>query len=269
MLIMCGVTAHAQKKSSRKSKEADSLAIIREFVQVCNMYRELPLQLDLELHNSTNFITGIADTASTQAQFILEKNASYIHFGEIEQFVNDSVALLVSSHLQKMILYTDVRPMLSQLKAMAGWHLKDSSVEDISEKYKVLKRYSGNDTVTIELANRLSVYGGLPPRETIVLQYDPKTNVPFKIMTIKRTLITLTQEDYNKVSEQTGFSDKLLAPEGKGYFLVKEQQGTFLYKSVSHEQVKTRVTINERIIKNGQGEYLPARGYETYQVILN
>jgi len=260
--------SHAQKKR-RSDKGVDTLAIAKEFMQVCNLYKELPLQLNLELRNTTNFITGEGETASYQAEFYLQKGASYVRFGEVEQLVDDSVALLVSNKMQKMIFFSNAQPVLLQIKAMTNLQLKDSSVVELSKRYNALKRSKENDITIIELINRESLKGTVLPKETIELQYNTKTKTPIRVLTTKRTLIALEQSEYENLKSQPGVADKLVFIESKGYYLMKEQNAAFVYRSVSHEKIKIPVAISERIVKGHKNKYTPAKGYETYQVIVN
>lgn len=267
MAFFC-VTAHAQKKR-RSDKWVDTLAIAKEFMQVCNLYKELPLRLDLELHNTTNFITAEGDTASYQAEFYLQKGASYVRFGEVEQLVDDSVALLVSNKMQKMILYSNAQPVLLQIKAMTNLQMKDSSVVELSKRYNSLKKSNENDTSVINLISREFLKGTVLPKETIELQYNAKTRAPIKVLTTKRTLIRLEQSEHENLKRQPGVADKLVVIESKGFYLMKEQNAVFVYKDISHEKIKMPVAIRERILKGHRNEYTPAKGYETYQVIVN
>jgi hypothetical protein len=262
------VNVHAQKKK-KCNKEVDTLATAKEFMQVCNLYKKVPLQLYLEQHNTTNFITGQEDTANYKAEFYLQQDGSYVRFGEVEQLVEDSVAVLVSNKMQKMIFYPDAQPVLLQIKAMTNLQMKDSSVAALSKRYTSLKRSKENDTLVIELVSRDLLYGTSLPKERIELHYDARTKTPIQVLTKKRTLIPLEQSEYDILKRQAGEADKLLAIESKGYYLIKEQNTAFLYKTIGHEQQKLPVSIRERIVRGQHGEYHPAKGYEGYQVILN
>src|SRR5437016_3249819 len=85
-----------------RAQEPDSLDAVRTFVQVCNTYKQLPLQMTLGIHNTTNLVTGAEDTVQARATFYLQQHGSYIRFGELEQVANDSLMLLVSDNLKQM-----------------------------------------------------------------------------------------------------------------------------------------------------------------------
>lgn len=254
---------------SSYAQKTDSLALMREFVQVCNSYQQLPLYLELNIQHSTNFITSEQDTATTQATFYMKPGANYIRFGEVEQLVSDSLALLVSDKLQRMILYTNAQPVLAQMKAMAGMPLRDSSIKALSKRYTA-QSTSEKGVAAIVLTGRDLLYSTSLHKETIEVQYDVKTKTPAKLITIKRSLIPLELSDYNTLSSQSGMANQLLSIEGKGYYLVKEQVAIWVYKSIEHEvSMKVPFTIADRIVKNEQGEFIPVKKYETYAVTIN
>lgn len=269
IFLTLSINVQAQKKK-RADKGIDTLITMREFMLVCNAYKELPLKLELELVNTTSFITSPEDTMQTRAEFYLQKKASYIHFGNVEQLVNDSMALMVSNTLQQMILYPDAQPVLLQIKAMTGMQMKDSSIAELSKKYQAQTESKGNDTAIITLVSRLPLYGTSIPKEMLELTYDSKTKTPFQVRTTRRTMIPLQPADYDALKGNPDFADQLISLEEKGNYLIKEQVSSFIYSKISHEPgINIPVTIADRITKNAAGEYIPAKGFAAYRLIIN
>ena len=265
--LLFSINVNAQKKRHRTSK-TDTLATARLFIEVCNVYKQLPLYLDLEMINTTNFVITTEDTSRSRAEFYMIPGSSYIRFGEVEQIANDSMALLVSNKIQKMILYSNAQPIISRMKMMMGVQLPDSSLLEIAKKFKAEQKQM-NDTAVIELTNRLPLPGTSLSKEKIEVLYDAKTKNPFRVKTIRRTLIPLMQEEYNDLKSRPGMAGRLVQIEEKGYFLVKEQSASFIYKTINHESVKLPATIMNRIVKSNEGIYEPVKGYEAYQLIKN
>lgn len=256
--------------SGAQSQTRDSLALIREFVQGVSTYQQLPLQLEMELNNSTNFITSEADTTKTAGYFYIKPGSAYILFGEMEQVVNDSMALLISNNLQRMILYPDAKAILAQMKSMTAIPLQDSSVLHLAGKFTIQKNVSGVDQYKLLLTGRQMVYNTQLPKESIELQYDQKNQRPLKVTTIKRTLLPLSEEDYKTFSGRADLSGKLLNLEDKGYFLVKEQVADFVYKKLTHDtSLKVPVTIADKIEKNSDGAFSPVKKYGEYSLTVN
>src|SRR5688572_17235099 len=169
------------------AQQDDSVSITKEFMQVCNVYKRLPLYLDIELQNRTNFIVDEQDTSYTRASFYMQPNSSYIHFGEVEQLINDSLALLISGRLQQMILSLNGQSVLERMKAMTGAPLLDSAVAEIVQKYNVKKR-ERDGVMTIELQGRILLYTTSLPRESITVEYNPNTKIPVRVTTVMRSV---------------------------------------------------------------------------------
>ena len=261
--LLFWLNLYAQKNKS------DTLSVIRDFVAVSSGYKEIPIYLNLEMKNSTNVITSEEDTAAVQAEFFLQKANSYVRFGDVEQVVSDSMALLVSDELQIMILYTDVSQMIKQIQDMMGTALPDSSVRMMAQEYASSVTQPNKETTRIELQSRAFLYGTSLTREEIILQYDTKSKLPKQIATTRRTLLPLDSLQYAAMEKQPGFAEKLLTLEGT-YFLIKEQVSDFMYKKIEKgATAKTPVTIADRIMKTEDGEYKPVKKYENYTLTIN
>jgi len=267
VFLVIGSGTQAQKKQQLTGTENDSLAAYRAFVRTCNLYQQLPLYLEMELVNSTNFVTGEDDTVHMQGAFYMIPGMSYVRFGDAEQFVSDSIALLVSDKLQRMIVYSQARPMLRQMQAIVGMQWTDSSLQQMANRFTANASAASS---AILLTGRDLLYGTSLPKESIELQYDPQTQEPVKVITIKRTLLPVSEEDAKILREQGVDAARLLAIEGKGQFFIKEQTGTFIYKKILHTAGMTLpATIADRIVKNEQGRFTPVKAYENYVITLN
>ncbi len=252
-----------------QAQKTDTLAPLRDFVTINTSYKQMPLYLNIEMKNSTNFITGAEDTMTIRGEFFLRKENSYVHFGEFEQVVNDSLALLVSNGLQQMILYTNAAPVVKQMKNMMGMAFPDSSVRNLAGKYAAIVKEQSKQSGEITLRSRAVLYGTSLPKETIALQYDSQKKIPQLVTTLKRSLLRLDSLQYKQLQNETALSDKLLALEGS-YFLIKEQVTAYVYNKIEQNTVaKVPVQISDRINKNEEGEYVPVKKYEAYRLSAN
>lgn len=265
LLLLCityvPFTAFAQRP--------DSLANMRELMQVINGYKQMPLYLELEMKNTTNFITSEQDTVNAKGKFYLTQGTAYMNFGEVEQLVTGSVAVLVISKLQRMIVNTNPGPMLNRMKALPGLMAKDSSILTLAKTY-ASRAITTNEASIIELTSRNLLYGSSMPQETIEVVYDSKTRKAQKITHIKRTLVPLQEADYKKLKTDPAMEKMLLVIQGKGYFLVKEQTTAFMYKTVGYDKnLKIPVALSDRITRNNNGEFEPVKAYENYEITTN
>jgi len=253
--------AMAQKK--------ESTALIHEFMQISNSYKQAPLYLEIEMKNTSNFITSEQDTLYAAGKIYLQPGSSFMQFGEIEQWVNDSVAVLVSNKLQRIIINTSARPLADQLKTITGSLLKDSSISSLSKKYTAAAKTINGSSV-IELNSRDLLPGSELPKQTIQMIYHSKTKQPMEVSSAMRMLVPLSEEDYKKLNSDAETAKMLIAIENKGYFLIKEQATSFIYKTVTHEaNMKIPVAISDRIVKNKNGEFEPVKAYEDYEITIN
>ena len=263
-IISCSL--QAQRKKKIDAVRNDTMALYKELARKSNQLQQLPLYLEVELVKSTNFITAAEDTMRMQATFYLKPGISYVQYGDAEQLVNDSLALLVSDKLQRMILYRNVQPLLQRMRMVTGLQYTDSSLQEMAKRFSVNREGPGS----IVLFGRDLLYGTSLPKESQELQYDTTSGEPVKVITLKRTLLPLGEEDYKTLTDQYWAKDKLLTIEGKGQYLIREQTSTFIYRKMTHDgSMIIPVSFNDRIVKDTAGVFTPVKAYEQYAITLN
>jgi hypothetical protein len=251
-----------------QAQKKDSVAIIREFINVSNAYKTLPLHLVMEYRQGNNLVFPGEDTTVQTGEFYVTQSGSYTHFGEMEQIVNDSTMLIVSNQMQRMIFYTNAREISARAKAMMGMPVPDSSVLHLFQQYRAEKSTaSKNDTAIIELRSRTMVNGTELPKELIRIRYNSVTQEPFDVVQIQRSLITMDEGQ----SDEWYASNKIpIVVNASGKFLLKEQTGIFTYKSIEHrDAIKLPVAISDRISRTDEGNYMPVKAYENYLLSQN
>jgi hypothetical protein len=247
----------------------DSLTPLREFLQVSSAYRHVPLYLEVEMKNTTNFITSEEDTLGTFGKFYLLRSASYMQLGEIEQFITDSVAMLISSRVQRIIISTNAKPLRDQLKAFSGSLLSDSSLVALSKNFKG-KMMAGRGGYIVQLNSFTTVHENSLPKQTVEIMYDSRTKRPLRTTITKRTLIPLDEESFQSLKSQSGFEKFLFSVNDKQYFLIKEMSTSFIYKKATQDPtLSLPVNLSDRIIRNNRGEFEPAKAYENYEITIN
>ena len=267
IIILTIVTSYTQAQRKRKAiAQGDTLALYKTLVHKSSQLQQLPLYLEMELVKSTNFITAEEDTMRMQATFYLKPGISYVQFGDAEQLVNDSLALLVSDKLQRMILYRNVQPLLQRMQMITGLQYTDSSIQQMAQRFSI----DATTPASIVLASRDLLYGTSLPKESQELQYDAGSGEPVKVITLKRTLLPVSEEDYKTLREQGWAAGKLLTIAGKGQYLIREQTSSFIYRKLSHDAGMTiPVNMNDRIVQLTEGAFTPVKAYEHYAITLN
>jgi hypothetical protein len=265
IILLLSSSLAAQKNKSK----VDTLAPIRDFIKISTGYKQVPLYLDLEMKSFTNFITQEADTAAIRGEFFLRNENSYVRFGEFEQVVNDTVAVMVSNNLQQIVVYKNAGPIIKQMKGMMGMTFPDSSVKNLSLKYSSSAKTVSSQTVMVELKSRFLLPGTQLPKETITLEYSKQNNIPEKITTVRRNLMQLDSLQYLQLQQEPSLIAYLLALEGS-YFLIKEQATAYVYRKIDYGNVvEVPVKVSDRIVLSGEGEYIGVNGYHTYRLIIN
>jgi hypothetical protein len=156
------------------------------------------------------------------------------------------------------------------MQAFTGMQGIDSSILELSKKFTAQWLPAAGNTASITLTGRSLLYGTSLAKESLELQYDAEKKQPLKMITIKRSLLPVSEDNYKALAEQGTATSKLVSIAGKGHFLVKEQTGTFIYKKITHNaDMPLPATIGDRIIQNEQGGFTPVKAYEAYAVTLN
>jgi len=260
LLFLSGVRSYGQG--------TDTLAGIRTFIKVCNIYKQLPLQLNVTLRNTTNLVTAEEDTLSLHAHFCLQQNGSYIGMGELEQIADDSLLVLVSNKLHRMIVYTHRSSISDQLKGYLGLQLEDSSLLRMAARFKAFVHPEGNDSSVVEMKSRGIVYNTGLARESISVMYCNKDLQPSQVIHIMRSLMPVTRAVYEELTARGGYEGRLVELPDSSFCVVKEKVSSFMYDAVSHAAgIKLPATASDRIVRDASGNLRPAEAYHDFQII--
>jgi len=245
-------------------QSADTLAPIRQFIEVSSSYKQGSMYTDIQIKNSSNYITNPQDTATSEMIFYMTKDGAYMKYGELEQVVNDSLILMVNNIAKRMILVPNRESVQQHLNTYTGMLLEDSSIQKMAGEYTG-SASSENNKAVIELASRVMAFGTMLPKEVLFMKYKEKNNQPQQVTQIKRVLVILDSVQYNQLVNLSEYKGRLLSP-GKGsFFLVKDRITTFIYKKIEYgDKVQLPVHMSDRISANSNEGYLPAKGYEDF-----
>ncbi|UAY53239.1 hypothetical protein [Ferruginibacter albus] len=254
---------------SIKAQQKNNVAIIKEFMEICNNYRKIPLQLSLEYNQGTNYILDKSDTGSVKANFILDSNKSYMQFGEIEEMANDSTALIISNPIKHMTLFKNTKQLQQQLQKMTGMILSDSMILKWNEKYKATKSNISTIITEIKLSSRTLLKETNFSEEEIKMLFNSETNEPEQVTKLTRQLVSIDSTVYQQLLIKPTMEEKLIVTKKNKYYVVKEQISTYIYKNIQHQTGILVPDIAERIRKNEQGQYVSINKYSQYQISTN
>jgi hypothetical protein len=256
--------------SAQQQPGTDSLYALKQFIQISNSYKQLPMHAIMQIQNSSDFVSNTQDTASTQAEFYLSQHGSYVKTSEMEQLSDDSLMVLVNNGPKRIIVLPNKQSVEARIKDYMGIQLADSSLEKAARKYTAAILPTENGIAAIELTSRELAYGSTMPKEQILIRYNASTQKPLALIQSREKLVKIDSAQYAVFTQNPQYKNKLLAPQKQGrqyYFLLKSQALTYTYKKMeSGNSIQQPVHISDRIQKNSNGDYAPAKGYEAFIV---
>lgn len=237
--------------------------VMRRFVRMLNMEGKTPLDMHLQINYSVNLQTQPDDTLNMQGEFYLRSHASYVRMGEQEQLLNDSMVLIVSDNLQRMILYPRAKAMVDYMRNLPGMQWSDSSIKQLALQFKV----SEESKTQLVLSSKQLLPGTKLPRSNYVLYYDAETAKPIELSMTQRILVGVDSLQYGALKQYPSYDSNLFTKEGM-YFFIKEKKLTILYKKIEQPDTDALpVTIGDRIEWTKEGQIKPVGKYLLYQLV--
>jgi hypothetical protein len=255
--LLIATTLFAQTKEDKK--------LFATFVSVCNTYKQFPLQLTVEYSKASNFPLPEEDSKVKEGLFCFEKGAAYIKFGELEQVMNDSLALVIMTSIKHMVLSQKNKDEGDQLNKLMNIVVTDSSIKTLAKKYNITQKAVDNNIGSLKITSKKNLTATELPSDELLVLYNLKTQEPQRIETLKRGLIKKERVTADMKVEAT----TVTIPQ-KGDYLLKEDKTIFVYKSIAHvPNYAIPVKIADRIAKDDTEIYIPAKGFETYKLTIN
>jgi hypothetical protein len=256
MLFSCNGLL-AQKKSEKE--------LFKLFATVCNSYKQqLPVQLTLDYKRESNIIVHADDSSvSMNGYFFISKDLSYIRFGDIEQVITDSFALVVMNNIHQMALSAKTVDPAENVSNMMNEQFSEKSIEKMKDFFTVSQSFLAKQDARLSMWSKNKIYNTDLSLQEVNLSYNKLTNDPQKVEMIKRTLI--------KKSDDHAFSTaQMISIPEKGDFYIKEEKTDFIFSSIGHDaDKKSPVMLSDRIVKDASNSYIPAKAYETYNITFN
>ena len=116
------------------AQERETAQLFKKYVNVCNTYKQLPLQLEIEYKRSTNMVLSNDDSTTMKGIFYIQKDGAYIKFGDAEQIITDSLVLIVMTNIKQMVLSESNVDIAGQVNKMINTPVGDSSITGFMEK---------------------------------------------------------------------------------------------------------------------------------------
>jgi hypothetical protein len=247
--------------------QADTLASMRQFLRVCNDYKRLPVQLEVEIRGSSNLVLAATDTARMTARFILCNKGSYISMDGLEQLANDSLMLVVNPATKRMQLYPNRQSVAVRMQQLRGRQLRDSSVAQLAAKYIISSQKQGRDTALIRLGSRTCLPHTTFPLQELQVDYDPVTQRPFAVSQLERSLVSVSDSLFRAAAARPEWTGKTVSVHDSNFYLVREQTQVFYFQRIDHQAATDPpVRISDRITADLTGGYRPVKDFAAFRL---
>ena len=261
LMVMLTITAEAQLKGS------DSLFAFREFTKLGQIYKQLPVQLSIQIHNSANPITAVSDTMKSDLDLYYGKQNFYMYSEGLEEIVNDSLLIMVNNQTKEILIYPNDKQTKKNIEKSVSMFMPDSSIEIWARNYTSGIQDLGKNVKKIEIQSRENVSGTKFPKELITITYHQQPYEPLEFIRTKVNLLFADSTIYAGLQKNIAYAGKLvssLSEKGNFFFLAKELTTTYSFKSINYNIQISPVNEQDRIVRGENGNYLPAKGFEEY-----
>jgi hypothetical protein len=244
---------------AQKAKNSEQ-AILNDFVKICNNIKQEPLQLQMQLKKTSNYLNAYDDTATLVATINVQEANVHMRIGEVEQLANDSLLVMIL-HSQKQIIVNENAGGVAAVKKLNFLPVStsDSAINSLKEKFSFLQeKQKGKNTIkliykeVVELSNL--------PKQEIVLNYNETTMQPNKIAVVVRQLLPV------KTSMVLDSSILILKDEANKSFFVKVDTMNYLYEKITHKAEDLPLTVFDKIKPDAENKYTAVKELAAYRV---
>lgn len=253
--------------STRLWAQQDTLAPLRKFVHICSDYRQLPVELEMDIRSSSNLVLSPADTTHLNIRAILCQKGTYMTMDGMEQLANDSFLLVVNPKTKRMLLYPNHQSVAARLQYL-GRQLQDSSVPQLAEKYLVRQERKLRDTAIIALETRPFLKYTSVPVGQLQVSYEATTQRPYTVTMVERRLIPVSDSIYKSVAGNPEWIGKTVSVKDSSFFLIREETRVIHFRKIDHKKATDPpVQISDRIVADLTGVYRPVKDYAAFRLI--
>ncbi|PWU02590.1 MAG: hypothetical protein C5B52_05045 [Bacteroidetes bacterium] len=252
-----------------QSKDTDSGFAFQEFSKLGQLYRRLPVQLDISIRNQGTPLNTAEDTMHTSMQLYYDKHGFFMSAEGMEEILNDSLMVLVNHPAKQIVIYPNRQQLSQQMEKTIALFSVDSSKITMEKRYISQWRDLENDVRRILLRSREKISGTDFSKETISIDYSASSYQYLSFSQTKEQLLPVDAAVYASKGTDPTYAGRLLArstQEGNLYFLVKELTTTYKFEKIVYDIKKAPVLQQDRIVKNADGNYEATKGFEEYNV---
>gem|GEM_PF-5906672 len=255
LLLLTAMGVHAQKSIST--------AAVRKFVQSMALIRQAPLSVQLKLQSHTDLPTDGEDEYELSGGIYLRSGSAYVQLGDTEQFMNDSVAVMINNDTKQMILLEKTTGSFNwQLPGMFAAGTADSTVKALGAIYTAVSNDSG-----VVMTTRALLNGAALPKENVQLTVSRKTGFPEEMQVTRRKLVMMDSLGMVELRDERHVPAERFMREGEYYHVVKEVTIRLRYEVIDRSEGTVPVTMAERLRKTAASEWAPVAAFADYSVL--
>lgn len=265
ILLLISTMADAQHRKQR----VDTLAVYREFAALGQWYMQQPLQMSVHFGYRCTPAYADNDSVETDMQLYYGKNDFYMQSEGMEQIVNDSVVVMVNNETKMINLFPNNGQAFKKLQEAMALFTIDSSLQKLAQLYTAGISDTGQGAKQITLQSRNKVSGTNYLKEIVSVTFDAATRRPLSYHHITRSLAPVDSLAYSRLAENSAYGGRLITTKVKEYNLflvVKERITDCRFTNISHSQQQSPAREHDRVLRQANGEYQAAKGFENYLV---
>jgi hypothetical protein len=266
VLLLVAVTATAQGKHKRSK---DNTTALQEFARLGKWNQQWPVLINLHIRHHVTPTVSASDSADTDLTLYYDPHAFYMQAEGMEQIANDSVLVMVNNTARMIKVFPNKGLLFySQANTITSF-MPDTSLEKLSQRFIATIQDDGHAGRRIILQSRDRIAETGFEKEVIDVIYNTGNYQPIQYKQIRRSVVPVDSATYSEMTKDAAWKERLITTKVKAaqlFFVVKEQATECRFTNIDYEKKASPVHEHDRVIKTSAGEYLPAKGYEGYNV---
>lgn len=266
VLLFTTFAATAQRKHKAGR---DNTTALQEFARLGKWNIQWPVQINLHITHHVTPTVSASDSADTDVTLYYDQHAFYMQAEGMEQIANDSVLIMVNNNARMIKVFPNKGLLTYSQGNRISSFMPDTSLEKLSQRFIATIREEGHAGKRIILQSHERITGTEFDKEMIDVSYSAGNYQPIHYKQIRRSVAPVDSAAYSEMIKDAAWNKRLFTTKvkaGEMFFVVKEQVTECRFTSIDYTQKASPVHEHDRVVRNAGGEYMPAKGYEAYNV---
>jgi hypothetical protein len=266
VLLLVTGTATAQHRHKRSKENATAF---QELARLSKWNSQWPVQINLHIAHHVTPEVSASDSADTDMTLYYDAHAFYMQAEGMEQIANDSVLVMVNNTARMIRVFPNKGLQSYNQGNNFSSFMPDTSMERLTKRFVATMQEEERDRKRIILQSRDRISGTSLDKEVVDITYKADNYQPLHYKQIRRSVVPVDSATYSGLAKDTAWKGRLVTTTvkaGQLYFVVKEQVTECNFTSINYMQKTSPVREHDRVVKSASGEYLPAKGFEQYNI---